>query len=94
MKLLFFEDLLEETFHCFPGTLIRLFIVGRSLFRIITGIRIGEAVHRVAIADKVPVNAPVSHFVLECCNLLGLYEWVIRTVERKHFPLYVLRISG
>jgi len=94
MKLLFFEDLLEEALHCLPGTLIRLFIVGRSLFRVITCIRIGEAVHSIAIADKVPVNARVPHFILECCNLLGLYEWVIRTVERKHFPLYVLRISG
>ena len=63
------ENFLEERRHRFPRPLVRQLVVGYARHAHAVGVRIGEAVHRAAIAHDLPVRRRFGHLLRQSVDL-------------------------
>src|SRR5882724_6171375 len=71
------ENFLEERCHRLPRPLVRQRVVGYAWHAHAVGVRIGEAVHRAAIAHDLPVRLCFGHLL---CQGVDLRHWDKRIV--------------
>jgi hypothetical protein len=63
------KNFLEERHHRFPRPRVRQHVVGYPRHAHAVGVRIGEAVHRAAIANDLPVRLRCGHLLRQGVDL-------------------------
>src|SRR5437764_3414859 len=82
------EFFLEKIMHCPPRPFLGLGIVGATV-RGVACTRVGKAVHRTTIDDKLPINVRVAHFLRKFLPLGRRDNRIVGTVERENVSLDV-----
>ena len=58
------------------------------------GGRVSECMDGVAIADHLPVDARITHFILKRGDFLWWHIWIVGSVQRENFCFNVFCIIG